>query len=349
MEKEKQKKGEEEIKYSYENCWKYIIRPPRDDYDLSELELDYFKLKEQIPYIREDYTVLSKRNYLMQCSFYRIDPSKRIPYIRPCVIYLHGNSSSRMEGKKMALYLLNKGIDLFVFDFPGSGKSEGEYISLGYHEKEDVRLIVDFVEKLPGVGNIGIWGRSMGAATALLFSYSDERIKAQCVDSPFAEFRELSITLCKKEINLPEFIINSVLFFLKKTIKKKNGMDIDQLRPIDYAEISKTPTFFIHAMKDELIPYTHTIRIYEKYAGSKSINIVEGSHNTQRQKHLINKIISFFEKYLKGNKDKDNNKEKYKDEEDNESDEDHESDEENEEEEEKGVNKNNNISNKKDI
>lgn len=330
---------EEEVKYSYENCWRYIIRPPRDDYDLSELELDYFKLKEQISYIREDYTILSKRNYLMQCSFYRIDPSKRIPYIRPCVIYLHGNSSSRMEGKKMAFYLLNKGIDLFVFDFPGSGKSEGEYISLGYHEKEDVRVIVDFVEKLPGVGNIGIWGRSMGAATALLYSYNDERIKAQCVDSPFAEFRELSIQLCKKEINLPEFIINSVLYFLKKTIKKKNDMDIDQLRPIDYAEISKTPTFFIHAMKDELIPYSHTLRIYEKYAGKKSINIVEGCHNTNRQKHLINKIISFFEKYLKENKDKDMDKE------DNEYDEDHESD---EEEEEKEINKINNISNGKE-
>ena len=250
MENKKHKKhSEEQVRYTYENCWKFIIRPPRDSYDLLELEFDS-NLNEKESYIREDYTILSKRGFLMECSFYRVDPSKRIPYIRPCIVYLHGNSSSRVEGKKMSYYLLNKGIDLFVFDFPGSGRSEGEYISLGYHEKEDVRIIIDFVEKLPGVGEIGLWGRSMGAATTLLYSYSDERIKAQCVDSPFADFRELAIYLCKKEINIPEFIINSVLFFLKKTIKNKNDMDIDKLRPIDFAESSKIPTFFIHAMKD---------------------------------------------------------------------------------------------------
>ena len=304
METKKQPKNSEvEIKYSYENFWKFIIRPPRDNYNLSELDYDYSSLNErESPYIREDYSILSKRGFLMECSFYRADPSKRIPYIRPCVIYLHGNSSSRCEGKKMAVSLLKEGIDLFVFDFPGSGKSEGEYISLGYHEKEDVRIIIDFVEKLPGVGNIGLWGRSMGAATTLLYSHSDDRIKAQCVDSPFADFRDLVIYLCKKQINIPEFIINSVLFFLKNTIKKKNDMDIDKLRPIDFAEISKAPTFFIHAMKDELIPYKHTIQLYEKYGGKKSINIVEGNHNSLRQKHLIIKIIHFFCKYLNENK-----------------------------------------------
>ena len=309
MENKNKKFSEDQIKFTYENCWKFIIRPPRDDYDLSELELERFNINEREPIIREDYSILSKRGFLMQCSFYRVNPSIRIPYIRPCVIYLHGNSSSRMEGKKIGYYLLNKGIDLFVFDFPGCGKSEGEYISLGYHEKEDVKIIVDYVEKLPGVGNIAIWGRSMGAATALLYSYSDERIKCQCVDSPFSDFKELAIQLCKKQINIPEVILNTILFFIKKTVRKKNDMDIDKIKPIDCAEISKTPTFFIHAMKDELIPYTHTLEIYEKYSGNKSINIVEGNHNTPRQKHLISKIITFFEKYLKENKEENNSKE----------------------------------------
>ena len=32
------KSNDEEIKFSYENCWKFIIRPPRDEYLLSELD-----------------------------------------------------------------------------------------------------------------------------------------------------------------------------------------------------------------------------------------------------------------------------------------------------------------------
>ena len=290
---------EEKIKFSYENCWKYIIRPPRDNYSISELDFPLNLIEDpNFIYIREDYNVLSKRGYLMMCSFFRADLSKRIPYIRPVVIYLHGNSSSRIEGTKMAFFLLNKGIDLFVFDFPGCGKSEGEYISLGYYEKEDLNSIVDFVEKFPGVGKIGIWGRSMGAVTGLMYSCNDKRIKAQCLDSPFANFKDLAIKLCKQQIYIPEFVINTILYFLKKTIKKKNNLEIENLKPIEFAKLSKTPTFFIHAMKDNLIPYEQTIQIYEKYAGIKSINITEGDHNTPRQKHLIYKIISFFCKYL---------------------------------------------------
>ena len=49
----------------------------------------------------------------------------------PVLKYLHGHSS-RVLGKKMALFLLSNGIDLFVLVFPGCGKIEGEYISLGY-------------------------------------------------------------------------------------------------------------------------------------------------------------------------------------------------------------------------
>jgi len=292
----------EDLKFSYENCWKFIIRPPRDEYVLYELDFP-FNLMENpdFIYIREDYTVLSKRGYLMECSFFRADITKRIPYIRPVVIYLHGNSSSRIEGTKMALFLLNKGIDLFVFDFPGCGKSEGEYISLGYYEKEDVSSIVDFVEKFPGVGKIGIWGRSMGAATALMYSYQDKRIKAQCIDSPFANFKDLAIKLCKQHIYIPEFVINTILYFLKKTIRKKNDLEIENLKPIEFSKLSKTPAFFIHAMKDDLIPYEQTIKIYEEYSGIKSINITEGDHNTPRQKQLINKIITFFIKYLDEN------------------------------------------------
>lgn len=76
----------------------------------------------------------------------------------PVVIYLHGNSSSRLEGLKVAPELLKRNINIFVWDFAGCGMSEGEYISLGWHEKDDLRIVVDFVEKLPGVSRIGIWG-----------------------------------------------------------------------------------------------------------------------------------------------------------------------------------------------
>ena len=43
------------------------------------------------------------------------------------------------------------------------------------------------IEKLPGVVNIGLWGRSMGAAIYLLYSNCDKRIKSICIYSIFSD------------------------------------------------------------------------------------------------------------------------------------------------------------------
>lgn len=216
----------------------------------------------------------------------------------PVVIYLHGNSSSRLEGLRVAPELLKRNINLFVIDFPGCGLSEGEYISLGWHEKEDVSIIVDFVEQLPGVSNIGLWGRSMGAATALFFNNSDPRCSASVYDSSFSEFTLLSKELCKKHVKIPDFLINAALSIIKGTIKTKADFDIYKLNPIKCCQNIKSPGFFIHAMNDELIPLDHTLSLFEKYSGEKSLNICEGSHNTTRQRHILEKVGDFFKKNL---------------------------------------------------
>ena len=287
----------EKIDYSYEAIWKAIIRPPRDNYDpdiLGDKEYEY----RGETYTKTDYTILSKRGFLIKCSFFQLDIKTRPNYIMPVVVYLHGNSSSRLEGTKMKFDLFKKKINLFVFDFPGCGLSEGEYISLGYHEKNDVKLIIDFVEKLPGVGKIGIWGRSMGAATAMMCSVSDKRIHAICMDSPFADFKLLARDLCSNYSNIPGFIIETALLFVKRSVKSRNDFDFNDIKPIDYASSTTIPGFFIHAMNDELIPLDHTIKLYEKYSGNKSLNVVEGKHNSIRQKHVIEKVTKFFEKHL---------------------------------------------------
>ena len=100
----------------------------------------------------------------------------------PIVIYLHANLEGNLKN-----YLLSNNINLLIFDFSGCGLSEGEYISTDYHEVNDVKFIVDYIEKYPGIGNIGLWNRSIGAGTNLMYASKDKRITAICVDSPFAD------------------------------------------------------------------------------------------------------------------------------------------------------------------
>lgn len=72
--------------------------------------------------------------------------------------------------------LISLNIALFTLDFAGSGLSEGELISLSKYEVEDIRIAVKYLKSLKNITKIGIWGRSMGAVTALFYALEDSSI-----------------------------------------------------------------------------------------------------------------------------------------------------------------------------
>lgn len=58
----------------------------------------------------------------------------------------------------------------------GSGLSDGKWVTLGAHEVEDLSVVVQHLRAQGGVSSIGLWGRSMGAVTALMYSHRDPDI-----------------------------------------------------------------------------------------------------------------------------------------------------------------------------
>ena len=104
------------------------------------------------------------------------------------LLYLHGNSSSKLESTSI-LKFIPQNFSLAAFDFLGCGQNqECDTISLGYRESMQVKSIVEYLRK-QGCDVI-IWGRSMGAASALLYG------KAEIIvaDSSFKSLR----SLCKQ-------------------------------------------------------------------------------------------------------------------------------------------------------
>ena len=285
-------------KITYEVLWKAIIRPPRDEYIEEELGFPNFTIENR-RYIRKDFELLNFQGYLLKVSMIEPDPKERPQDIMPCVIYLHANASSRIEGLHVRRFLLKRNINLCIFDFQGSGLSEGEYISLGYHEKHQVKNIVDFVEKYPGVGKIGLWGRSMGAATTLIYANTDKRIKAIVVDSPFEDFRKLAKEMVLGQIKLPGFLVEGAISIIGKSVKNRNGMDINDIKAIDAVKNCDIPIIFIHAKDDELVPYHHSEDLIKNYKGkNKILKTVNGGHNGRRVNHLMEYVGDFFAKNL---------------------------------------------------
>ena len=292
---------QEKPKISYETLWKAIIRPYRDIYKIKDLGNPKFSFFART-YIRKDYDLISSEGYLMKCSFYEPEISFRPKKIMPVVLYLHGNSSSRLEGMGVLREVLKRDMNLFTIDFPGCGLSEGDYISLGYHESHDVKVVVDFIEKLPGVGNIGLWGRSMGAATTMIYAHKDDRIKAIVMDSPFADFSILAKELVLKQIKLPNFLIDGALKIVNMTVRKKNGLDIEKLKPIDSAPKTKQPAIFVHANNDELINNRHSEMLLNAYGGkNKKLKRCEGNHNSRRPFKIMKEIGEFLYNNLVNN------------------------------------------------
>ena len=111
---------------------------------------------------------------------------------------------------------------LFTFDFGGCGMSEGDYISLGWWEREDLALGVRYLRDLPTVSCIGLWGRSMGAATALLHGDRDPSIAGMVLDSSFSSLRVLATELAAQYASkVPGFALSLALKMVRGTVSKK--------------------------------------------------------------------------------------------------------------------------------
>lgn len=127
------------IKQGYQELVNAIIRPPRCQYDLAHLGPAVFEFCGKT-FQRADFELRNPRGHKIVCSMWEpIAPHRPNP-IMPCLIYMHGNSSARLEALPQLSLVLSLGATLLSFDFSGSGLSDGDYVSLGAFEKEDLKV-----------------------------------------------------------------------------------------------------------------------------------------------------------------------------------------------------------------
>ena len=283
---------------SYQELWKAIIRPYRDDYSDKDLGPKKFRLNKKF-YKRTDFSLVNSRNIRIMCSFWEPYDEEREFSRLPCVIYLHGNSSSRCEVIPNLKYLLPLNITVLAFDFTACGRSEGEYISLGWYEILDVECVINFLRNSKKVSTIGLWGRSMGAATSIIYASKDPTIAGIFLDSPFYSLNLLIDELSKDKVSLPDFIVRQIIKMIKQTVKDKADFNIDDIEPGEYAQKCFVPAFFCHGKDDTFVNVHHCNDLYLIYPGEKYILLVDGDHNTLRPNKLNENASEFFYNALK--------------------------------------------------
>ncbi|KAK9903092.1 hypothetical protein M0R45_001233 [Rubus argutus] len=274
----------------------FIIRPPRAEYDPKNDLLDEEFILKGKWYQRKDVEVKNSRGDVLKCSHYMpiVSPEGK-PL--PCVIYCHGNSGCRADASEAAIILLPSNITVFALDFSGSGLSGGStslWVGMSKYSKDDLRTVVDYLRADGNVSLIGLWGRSMGAVTSLLYGAEDPSIAGVVLDSPFSDLVDLMMELVDTyKIRLPKFTVKFAIQYMRRAIQKKAKFDITNLNTIKVASSCFVPALFGHATDDDFIHPHHSDRIFEAYMGDKNIIKFEGDHNSPRPQFYFDSINIF--------------------------------------------------------
>lgn len=261
----------------YEDLTNSVIRPPRDMYSTEELGPPYFVIDER-ECIRNDVSLKNVGGYTLECSHYLPSPDLKRRW--PCVVFCHGNSSSRLEAYDCVQVCLPRGLSVFSFDFSGCGLSEGQYVTLGHVEQRDLAIVLRYLRESGLTTSIAVWGRSMGAATAILTAAKDHHLTAVVLDSPFTRLRTVAHELGNKAI--PRFMLNLGIDLLRDEVRARTGANLDDLSPIDVAHEATCPAIFGASVEYDFIQAHHAKDLQLVWGGKSDMYYFNGGHNDSR-------------------------------------------------------------------
>lgn len=180
------------------------------------------------------------------------------------IIFTHGIAWTRYGMVKYMDSFLEDGWNIVAYDHRGTGDSGGGLPSYGFFEKQDLDRVVYYVKEIfPDTSIFGLYGESMGAATALQYSHINPKFDFIVAICPFSSLRRL-ISGHLSRIGLPKifhwFVLGSVRILMKLIAK----FDIDDVHPAKDALTHKIPLFLAHGTRDEITPFTMSEELYER-------------------------------------------------------------------------------------
>lgn len=173
---------------------------------------------------------------------------------RGTMLLVHGfQSSGEGDFSCVLKEYYTMGFNLLVIDQRGSLQSQGEYLTMGVRERQDVRswciwLLQRMGEKHPVV----LDGISMGGATVLMASGLDlpRNVRGIIADCPFTSPRDIFEHVMTTSIKLPTWL----LWGADICCRIMAGFSIDGARTTDALRQSDLPLLIAHGEADDFVP-----------------------------------------------------------------------------------------------
>lgn len=216
-------------------------------------------------------------------------------------IVVHGYTSEGELVSSKAKHFYEMGYNVLVPDLRGHGKSEGDYIGMGWDDRLDIIDWIDFILEDNPSSEIVLHGTSMGSATVLSVSGENlpDNVKAIIADCGYTSVWDEFTYQLKALFDLPSF---PVMNLSNMVTMLKAGYSLKDASPIDQVAKSKTPILYIHGDKDDFVPYYMMDELYNATSSEKSkLTIKDAGHakaDLVNPDLYWNTVSSFLDKYI---------------------------------------------------
>ncbi len=201
---------------------------------------------------------------------------------RSLVIVCHGFTGSK-EGRGQALAMGEQltllGYSTLLFDFAGSGESDGENRDRTLSgQVEDLAAIVMWARQ-EGFGPIILSGRSFGGSTVLSYAAQDRQIDAVCTWAAVARLERLFLPLIGGDAagSADELITlkneEGQLALKRRFFQDLSKHDLTSCA----AAISPRSLLIVHGSADQSVPAEDAEILYRAAREPKKLTIIEGA------------------------------------------------------------------------
>ena len=250
-------------------AFQYLIRPTSQSVPMPS-DFEKYSAKAVVLTTKDDFKIAS-----WWVEPFNPDTTRGAVILMAC---LRGN---RLTVASRARFYLKQGFATLLLDLRGTGESDGDFISFGWYESQDVLAAVDYLKTKKQVKKIALHGLSAGAAAICYALPELDSLHFIVLESCYDKMEHAFQNRVKQQFGLSKDFFYPVEFFAQRTFKN----NFYKLNPIDYVAGIRCPVFILSGAEEYRVQKQETQALFDRVQAPKRLWLVKGLGHTNFHRH----------------------------------------------------------------